>query len=78
MTVQLNNDNELIPTRTVTGWRVCMDYRILNDVTRKDHFPLPFIDQLLERLVGHEFYFFLDGSFSRPGAKLGFSKNASI
>ncbi|XP_073318147.1 uncharacterized protein [Primulina huaijiensis] len=45
----------------VTGWRVCIDYRKLNDATRKDHFPLPFIDQMLERLAGHEFYCFLDG-----------------
>ena len=39
-----NEKNELIPTRTMTGWRVCIDYRKLNTVTRKYHFPLPFID----------------------------------
>ena len=61
MTVITNNKNELIPTRTVTGWRVCIDYRKLNKATRKDHFPLPFIDQLLERLSGYPFYYFLDG-----------------
>ncbi len=61
MIVQKNDNNELIPTRTVTGWRVYMDYRKLNDATRKDHFPLPFIDQMLERLAGHQFYCFLDG-----------------
>lgn len=61
ITVVKNENNELIPTRTVTGWRVCIDYRKLNDVTRKDHFPFPFIDQMLERLVGHLFYCFLDG-----------------
>ncbi|GJY89075.1 reverse transcriptase domain-containing protein [Tanacetum coccineum] len=49
MTVVENEDNELIPTRLVTGWRVCIDYQKLNDVTRKDHFPLPFMDQMLER-----------------------------
>ncbi|GJX58578.1 DNA-directed DNA polymerase [Tanacetum coccineum] len=49
MTVVENKDNELIPTRLVTGWRVCIDYRKLNDVTRKDHFSLPFMDQMLER-----------------------------
>src|SRR3954468_19087124 len=61
MTVIRNEKNELIPTRTVTGWRVCIDYRKLNDATRKDHFPLPFIDQMLERLAGHDYYCFLDG-----------------
>jgi len=56
-----NEDDELIPTRVTTGWRVCIDYRRLNKVTRKDHFPLPFIDQMLERLAGHSHYYFLDG-----------------
>ncbi|XP_058758788.1 uncharacterized protein LOC131632039 [Vicia villosa] len=60
-TVIANEKNELIPTRTVTGWRVCIDYRRLNLATRKDHFPLPFIDQMLERLAGHDYYCFLDG-----------------
>nr|GFA55126.1 reverse transcriptase domain-containing protein [Tanacetum cinerariifolium] len=61
ITVAANENNELIPTRLVTGWRVCIDYRKLNDATRKDHFPLPFMDQMLERLAGNEFYCFLDG-----------------
>ncbi|GJV73688.1 putative nucleotidyltransferase, ribonuclease H [Tanacetum coccineum] len=60
-TLIANKDNELIPTQTVIGWRVCIDYRKLNDATRKDHFPLPFIDQVLERLLGNEYYCFLDG-----------------
>ena len=59
--VILNEKNELIPTRTVTGWRVCIDYRKLNTATRKDHFPLPFIDQMLDRLAGHPHFCFLDG-----------------
>ncbi|GJR11882.1 reverse transcriptase domain-containing protein [Tanacetum coccineum] len=49
MTVVMNEDNELIPTRLITRWRVCIDYWKLNDATRKDHFPLPFMDQMLER-----------------------------
>lgn len=53
ITVIFNEKNELIPTRTVTGWRMCIDYKRLNDARRKDHFPLPFIDQMLERLAGH-------------------------
>nr|GEY04005.1 putative reverse transcriptase, RNA-dependent DNA polymerase [Tanacetum cinerariifolium] len=61
MTVVTNNENELVPTRLVTGWRVCIDYRKLNEATRKDHFPLPFMDQMLERLAGNEYYCFLDG-----------------
>ncbi|GKA60052.1 reverse transcriptase domain-containing protein [Tanacetum coccineum] len=61
ITVFENDDNELIPTRLITRWRVCIDYQRLNDVTRKDHFPLPFMDQMLERLAGNEYYCFLDG-----------------
>nr|GEV68879.1 hypothetical protein [Tanacetum cinerariifolium] len=61
ITVVENENNELIPTRLVTRWRVCVDYRKLNDATCKDHFPLPFMDQMLERLAGNEFYCFLDG-----------------
>ena len=60
-TVIRNEKNELIPTRTVTGWRVCIDYRKLNTATRKDHFPLPFIDQMLDRLEEHPHFCFLDG-----------------
>ncbi|GKE11569.1 reverse transcriptase domain-containing protein [Tanacetum coccineum] len=54
MTVVTNEDNELILTRLVSRWRVCIDYRKLNDATRKDHFQLPFMDQMLERLAGNK------------------------
>nr|GEZ04359.1 reverse transcriptase domain-containing protein [Tanacetum cinerariifolium] len=63
-TVVENEENELILTRLVIEWRVCIDYRKLNEATRKDHFPLLFMDQMHERLAGNEFYCFLDG-FSR-------------
>nr|GEY81643.1 reverse transcriptase domain-containing protein [Tanacetum cinerariifolium] len=60
-TVVENKENEIIPTRLVMGWRVCINYRKLNDATRKDHIPLPSMDQMLERLAGNEYYCFLDG-----------------
>ncbi|GJY58841.1 hypothetical protein Tco_0458733 [Tanacetum coccineum] len=49
MTVVKNKENELVPTRLVTGWRVCIDYRKLNEATCKDHFPLPFMDQMMAK-----------------------------
>ncbi|GKD84871.1 hypothetical protein Tco_1356025, partial [Tanacetum coccineum] len=60
-TVVENDENEFIPTRLVIGWRVCIDYRKLNEATHNDNFPLPFKDQMLERLAGNEYYCFLDG-----------------
>nr|GFC32157.1 reverse transcriptase domain-containing protein [Tanacetum cinerariifolium] len=60
-TVVENEENKLIPTRLVTGWRVCVDYRKLKEATQKDHFPLSFMDQMLKRLSGNEYYCFLDG-----------------
>ena len=60
MTIIRNEKNVL---RTVTGWRICIYSRKLNDATRKDHYPLPFMDQMLERLAGQSFYCFLDGYF---------------
>jgi len=61
MTVIKNEKDELISTRIFTRWRMCIDYRKLNDATRKDHYPLPFMDRMLERLAGQSFYYFLDG-----------------
>ncbi|KAJ9544480.1 hypothetical protein OSB04_024187 [Centaurea solstitialis] len=61
MTIVNNDKGDLISTRPVTGWRMCIDYRKLNLATRKDHFPLPFIDQMLERLANHSYFCYLDG-----------------
>ncbi|GKE86970.1 reverse transcriptase domain-containing protein, partial [Tanacetum coccineum] len=61
ITVVTNENDELVPIRTVTGWRVCIDYRKLNEATAKDHFPLPFMDQMLKRLAGNKYFCFLDG-----------------
>ena len=61
MTVITNANNELIQTRIMIGWRICIDYRRNSDTTRKDHFPFPFIDQMLEKLAGYAYYCFLDG-----------------
>ena len=61
MTVVRNKKNELIPQRTIIGWRMCIDYRKLNKATKKDHFPLPFIDEMLEHLMNHSLFCFLNG-----------------
>ncbi|CAN6691669.1 unnamed protein product [Malus baccata var. baccata] len=53
ITVVKNDNNELVPTRMTTEWRICVDYRKPNNNTRNDHFSLPFIDQMLERLAGY-------------------------
>jgi hypothetical protein len=63
MTVVENSKNELIPQRTITGWRMCIDYRKLNKARKKDLFPLPFIDEMLERQAKHSYFCFLDGYF---------------
>ncbi|GJW46614.1 reverse transcriptase domain-containing protein [Tanacetum coccineum] len=70
MTVVKNEENELVPTRLVTGWRVCIDYRKLNEATCKDHFPvnIPWNQMFKRILAGNEFYCFLDG-FSRCGPR---------
>ncbi|KAM0989566.1 hypothetical protein ACFX2A_013621 [Malus domestica] len=61
VTVVKNVENELMPTSIQTGWTISIDYRKPNTTTRKYHIPLPFIDQMLERLAGHSFYCILDG-----------------
>jgi hypothetical protein len=61
MTVIRNEKNELLPQRTVTGWWMCIDYRKLNKATWKDHFPLPFVDEMVEKLANHSFFCYLDG-----------------
>ena len=61
VTTVRNEKGEEMLTHLTTGWRVCIDYRRLNEVNRKDHFPLPLMDQLLERISGQPFYCFLDG-----------------
>ena len=60
-TVIRTENNTLLPSRTVTEWRIYIDYRKLNKATKKDHFPLSFLDQMLDRLAGHEYYCFFDG-----------------
>ncbi|XP_050888963.1 uncharacterized protein LOC127094142 [Lathyrus oleraceus] len=61
ITVIENEKGETITKRIESGWRMCIDYRKLNKATRKDHFPLPFIDQMLERLAKHSHFCYLDG-----------------
>ena len=60
-TVIINENDQLIPTRTVTRWRVCIEYRKMNNATKKDYYPLPFINQMLDRVVEHSHSCFLDG-----------------
>ena len=61
LTVVQNEHNDLVPTRTITGWRMCIDYRKLNKATRKYYFPLPFINQVIERLANFLYFCYLDG-----------------
>ena len=61
ITVIVNDKGEEIQTRLPTKWRVCIDYRKLNAATKKDHFPLPFINQILDRIAGQTYFCFLDG-----------------
>ena len=61
VTVTTNEKGEEIQTRLLTKWRVSINYRKLNSATKKDHFPLPFIDQILDRLAGSSYLCFLNG-----------------
>ena len=61
ITVVPNDKDELIPQRIITGYRMVIDFRKLNKATKKDHYPLPFIDQMLERLSKQTHFCFLDG-----------------
>ena len=61
ITIVPNDENELIPQRIVTGYIMVIDFRKLKKATRKDHYTLPFIDQMLERLSKHTYFCFLDG-----------------
>ena len=56
-----NDNDEIIPQRIVVGYRMCIDFRKVNKVTKKYHYPLPFIDQMLERLSKKTHFCFLDG-----------------
>ncbi|GKE37478.1 reverse transcriptase domain-containing protein [Tanacetum coccineum] len=74
ITVVKNKNDELVPTKTVTGWRVCIDYRKLNEATAKDHFPLPFMDQIsyliLSKTIVHTDHSALKHLFKKQDAKL--------
>ena len=61
ITIVPNDKDELIPQRIITSYRMVIDFRKLNKSTKKDHYPLPFIDQMLERLSKHTHFCFLDG-----------------
>ena len=61
ITVVPNDKNELIPQIIVRGYRMVIDFCKLNKATRKGYYPLPFIDQMLERLSKHTHFCFLDG-----------------
>ena len=77
ITVVPNDKDELIPQRIVTGYRMVIDFRKLNKATRKDHYPLPFIDQMLERLSKHTHFCFLDSysGFSQIPVSAEIKKN---
>ena len=61
VTVTMIEKDKEIQKRLPKKWRICIDYRKLNSTTKKDHFPLPFINQILDRLPGQSYFCFLDG-----------------
>lgn len=61
MTMVENDYIELMPIGSIIGWRIWMYFCKVNKETRKDHFLLLFMDQMLERLAGHSFFCPLDG-----------------
>jgi hypothetical protein len=71
MTVIRNEKNQLIPLQTVTGWQMRIDYWKLNKAIQKDHFLLPFIDEMLESLTNYSFFCYLEWRVKAyHGAKL--------
>ena len=61
MTTVKNDKGEMVPMRVQNGWGMCIDFYKLNEVTKKDHFPIPFLDQMVERLAEKPLFCFLDG-----------------
>ena len=61
ITIVRNEKNELVSMRFQNSWKMCIDFKNLNAATRKYHFPLPFIDKMLERLPGKFFFYVLNG-----------------
>jgi len=61
LTLVPNEQNKLVPIRVQNGWRMCINFRKLNVTTRKDHFAILFINEMLEILAGKSFFYFLDG-----------------
>ncbi|KAL3500318.1 hypothetical protein ACH5RR_039411 [Cinchona calisaya] len=60
LNVVQNQEHKLLATRMANAWRICVVYHKLNLATRKHHFPLPFMDQILEHLASISYYGFLD------------------
>ena len=56
-----NENNDLVPTRAVIGYGMCVDFRKLNKWTKKDHYSLPFINEILQRLANNSYFCYLEG-----------------